>query len=155
MTIIYQNDSFDQSNIFSYPNNTPGSKVHGANMGSIWVLPAPDGPHVGPINLAIRDSIGWTYTIHANYHSCGSRIIVSSCSLVLAIFIHIHCLLGNHIITQLSVKLIHWGRDKFAAFSRTTFWNAFSRMKMYELCLRFHWPSFLRSQSTIFQHWFR
>ena len=32
----------------------PGSKVHGANMGPIWVLSAPDGPHVGPMNLAIR-----------------------------------------------------------------------------------------------------
>ena len=32
----------------------PESKVHRANMGPTWVLPAPDGPHVGPINLAIR-----------------------------------------------------------------------------------------------------
>ena len=30
------------------------SKVHGANMGPIWVLSAPDGPHVDPINIAIR-----------------------------------------------------------------------------------------------------
>ena len=32
----------------------PDSKVHGANMGPTLVLPAPDGPHVGPMNLAIR-----------------------------------------------------------------------------------------------------
>ena len=32
----------------------PDSKVHGANMGPIWLLSAPDGPHVGPRNLAIR-----------------------------------------------------------------------------------------------------
>ena len=32
----------------------PDSKVHGANMGPTWVLSAPDGPHVGPMNLAIR-----------------------------------------------------------------------------------------------------
>ena len=31
------------------------SKVHGANMGPTWVLTAPDGPHFGPMNLAIRD----------------------------------------------------------------------------------------------------
>ena len=31
------------------------SKVHGANMGPTWVLSAPDAPHVGPMNLAIRD----------------------------------------------------------------------------------------------------
>ena len=36
-------------------NNNPDSKVHGANMGRTWVLTAPDGPHVGPTNLAIRD----------------------------------------------------------------------------------------------------
>ena len=29
------------------------SKVHWANMGPTWVLSAPDGPHVGPMNLAI------------------------------------------------------------------------------------------------------
>ena len=32
----------------------PDNKVHGANMGPTWVLSAPDGPHVGPMNLAIR-----------------------------------------------------------------------------------------------------
>ena len=36
-------------------DNVPDSKVHGANMGPTWVLSAPDGPHVCPMNLAIRD----------------------------------------------------------------------------------------------------
>ena len=31
----------------------PDSKVHGANMGPIWILSVPEGPHVGPLNLAI------------------------------------------------------------------------------------------------------
>ena len=31
----------------------PDSKVHGANKGPIWVLSAPDGTHVGPMNFAI------------------------------------------------------------------------------------------------------
>ena len=35
----------------------PDSKVHEANMGPNWVLSASDGPHVGPMKLAIR-SIG-------------------------------------------------------------------------------------------------
>ena len=34
----------------------PDSKVHGANMECTWVLSAPDGPHVGPTNLAIREA---------------------------------------------------------------------------------------------------
>ena len=37
----------------------PDSKVHGANMVPTWVLSAPDGPHVGPTDLAIRDIVDW------------------------------------------------------------------------------------------------
>ena len=33
----------------------PDSKAHGANMGPTWVLSAPGVPHIGPMNLAIRD----------------------------------------------------------------------------------------------------
>ena len=44
-------DMFHQSTSqWNYPDN----KVHGANMGPTWVLSAPDGPHVGPVILAIR-----------------------------------------------------------------------------------------------------
>ena len=32
----------------------PDSKVNRANMGPTWVLSAPDGPHVDPMNLDIR-----------------------------------------------------------------------------------------------------
>ena len=35
-------------------DNYPDSKVHGVNMGPTWNLWAPDGPHVGPMNLAIK-----------------------------------------------------------------------------------------------------
>ena len=35
----------------------PDAKVHGANMGPIWVLSDPDGPHVGPMNLVIRATL--------------------------------------------------------------------------------------------------
>ena len=31
------------------------NKVDEANLGPTWVLSAPDGPHVGPMNFAIRD----------------------------------------------------------------------------------------------------
>ena len=40
--------------IFNIAN--PDSKVHGAHMGPIWVMSAPNGPHVGPMNLAIREA---------------------------------------------------------------------------------------------------
>ena len=51
--------------------------------------------------------------------------------------------------------LTHWGRDKMAAISQTTFSNPFSWMKIFEFRLKFHWSLFLRFQLTIFQHWFR
>ena len=35
--------------------NIPDSKVHGANMGSIWGRQDPGGAHVGPMNFAIWD----------------------------------------------------------------------------------------------------
>ena len=35
--------------------NTPDSKVHGANMGPIWGWEDPGGPHVSPMNYAIWD----------------------------------------------------------------------------------------------------
>ena len=36
-------------------HHIPDSKVHGGNMGPTWVPSAPDGPRVGPMNLAIGD----------------------------------------------------------------------------------------------------
>ena len=41
-----------------YCSNNPDSKVHGANMVPTWVLSAPDGPHVGPMNLTIKEWAG-------------------------------------------------------------------------------------------------
>ena len=51
--------------------------------------------------------------------------------------------------------LTHWGRERMAAISHTTFLNAFSWMKIYEFRLKFHWSLFPRVQLTIFHYWFR
>ena len=40
--------------MFRKNKDYPDINVHGANMGPTWVLAAPDGPQVGPMNLAIR-----------------------------------------------------------------------------------------------------
>ena len=37
----------------------PDSNVSGASMGPTWVLSAPDGPHVCPMDFAIRDAMLW------------------------------------------------------------------------------------------------
>ena len=48
---VYYPDTKPFSNwLWAFPDN----KVHGANMWPTWVLSAPNGPHVGPMNLAIR-----------------------------------------------------------------------------------------------------
>ena len=51
---------FQQYTCLSIFDNVPDSKVHGAHMGPTWVLSAPDGPHVGPMNLAIRGTWTWS-----------------------------------------------------------------------------------------------
>ena len=33
----------------------PDSNIHGAKMGPAWVLSAPGGSHVGPMNVVIRE----------------------------------------------------------------------------------------------------
>ena len=57
----------------------PDSKVHGANMRPTWVLSAPDGPHVGPMNLAIIVvSLSSHHNWHVNYPSPSASWFISS-----------------------------------------------------------------------------
>ena len=44
----------DRETLEYFELGDPDNKVHGANMGPTWVLSVPDGPHVGPMNLAVR-----------------------------------------------------------------------------------------------------
>ena len=46
------NSSLWKPRIHLSPQSIPENKVHGDNMGPTWVLLAPGGPHVGPINPA-------------------------------------------------------------------------------------------------------
>ena len=43
---------------------------------------------------------------------------------------------------------------KISTSSKTTFWNGFSWVKMYQFRLDFYWNLFLGTQLTISQHWF-
>ena len=53
----------------------PDCKIHGDNMGPTWVLSAPDGPHVGPMNFAI---IGGCFTCSLEFcRGCNSLIVLS------------------------------------------------------------------------------
>ena len=53
--------------LFIYPHSFPDSKVHGTDIGLTWVLSAPDGPNVGPMNFAIR--VG--YDLQNKTEGCG------------------------------------------------------------------------------------
>ena len=76
----------------------PDSKVHGANMGPTWVLSAPCGPHVGPINLAVRAAIQqekgrtrvWTFRVSlVIYHKVNTSTVgfnVVLCHLIHLLF---------------------------------------------------------------------
>ena len=61
--------TFPQIYTFFVPNIYPDSKVHGANTGPNWVLSAPNWPHVGPMNLAIRDKVKLTQFSHEKQQS--------------------------------------------------------------------------------------
>ena len=103
VTKICQNDRSvsDTAGVTPVPDWTdtsPDSKVHGANMGPTWLLSAPDGPHVGPMNLAIRVLLQQQYTQnittestkkHASFHDAnlvvdGSTgiVIITTCSAI-------------------------------------------------------------------------
>ena len=57
------------------PRTYHDSKVHGANMGPIWVRQDPGGPHVGPMNFAMwvtvpghyRDSAEWRVMFESKF----------------------------------------------------------------------------------------
>ena len=59
----------------------PDSKVHGANIGPTWVLSAPDGPHVGPMNLVIWDLIRFALT-GFNQLTCDNNDLVPEAAVI-------------------------------------------------------------------------
>ena len=75
LTVRYQTDSsiffIKMQSVYTYPDKN----VHLAYMGPTWVLSAPGGPHVGPMNLTIRAyfhnySSIHTYWLHRYIHPC-------------------------------------------------------------------------------------
>ena len=48
-----------------YQSRYPDSKIHVVAMGPTWDLTAPDGPHIGPVTLAIRVGLVHPYYIPA------------------------------------------------------------------------------------------
>ena len=67
----------------------PDSKVHGANVGPTWVLSAPDGPHVGPMNIATRapyrppTRMCGAYFGSLKYNLCSAVVSLMLCAITL------------------------------------------------------------------------
>ena len=55
--IIAASTLYEYMSIIATLSYNQDGKVHGANVGPTWVLAAPDGPHVGSMNLAIREGL--------------------------------------------------------------------------------------------------
>ena len=69
----------------------PDNKVHGAHMGPTWVLSAPDGPHVGPMNLSCYQGLSelmstWYYKEYFGCFRQRKWHCIHSCSKVIGIF---------------------------------------------------------------------
>ena len=62
---------------------------------------------------------------------------------------------SKNIPTSAPEELTHWARDKMADIFQTTYWNAFSWIKILEFRIQFDWNLFLRVQFTIIHHRFR
>ena len=85
--------------------------------------------------------------------SCDSPVNRSGCflwvqSIISILPFQLLCCIHHHAST-------HWGWDKMATISQTTFSNTFSWMKIYKFRFEFHWHLFLIIQLTISQLWFR
>ena len=65
-------------------NSSADSKDHGANMGPTWALSAPDGPHVGPMNLAIRECTAHTSPVRTR---CGKSLWVPRLTNILILYL--------------------------------------------------------------------
>ena len=88
-------------------NTIPDSKVHGANMGPTCVLLTPDGPHVGPMNLGIRDST--TEKIFYQFSSTTTKKCITEATFTAnppnCLVYHCMILLVRYILLSVSLRL--------------------------------------------------
>ena len=68
------------SNLYCLYWLTHNSKVHRANMGPIWVLSVPDGPHVGPMNHGDGCEV-WRFSNISQKHVIQGKFIKSILSI--------------------------------------------------------------------------
>ena len=74
-----ETDDMNERDCSRFEFKVPDNKVRVANMGPTWVLAAPGGPHVGPMNLAIRGNL-WADILYCTtiQHSCITHYIATN-----------------------------------------------------------------------------
>ena len=93
----------------------PDSKVHGANMGPTWVLSAPGGPHVGPMNFAIRVACYFSMNGTCRWIPIILSSSVISVSTPDCFCVMIYCILADichrHGVSQITIACCCGGRN--------------------------------------------
>ena len=140
-------------------------------MGPTWILLAPNGPHDGPMNLAINNILHTFYPspfnpIIISIIKCGMKLLILFSNFNGAIWgwrcYFISYFTGDYL-SLLGLKLISickrglWSfyhfeakMEEMDAIFQTTNSNAFSWMKICKFWLKFCWSLFPRVQLTIF-----
>ena len=121
-------------------------KLHHENRTRIWQYGQDKSKH-----SKIRNIFPWLYSIL----SSKSHIVGFIMPLQTLRPVGLVCTRSTSIANLPSLIKTHWGRDKTADISQTTFSNVFSSKQMFEFRSKFHWSLLLRVQLTKFQHCFR
>ena len=120
----------------------PGCKFHVANMGPIWVLSAPDGPHVGHMNLAIRVSMADTYLV-----AISSTVLIFAAVSILCWLTHRICAMileykqFEYFLIILNLNIWIQNRIRvhyFRSLCLSKVWTA-QQMLVYLLCSQYFW----------------
>ena len=87
----------------------PDNMVHGANMGPTRVLSAPCGPHVGPMNLAIRVVSSPVDALKCNTAKPAAGIIPKiNCGMILSKFRRLYMYMFS---IEFWIKRVFWVTD--------------------------------------------
>ena len=96
-------------NMLTRFNVFPDNKVHGANMEPTWVLSAPDLPHVGPMNLAIRVDTHMRQWSGPLFHIHNSLLHI--CRTAISVQIHFPFKLNWKKISQIHISPSAWNHS--------------------------------------------
>ena len=157
----------------------PDSKIHVANMGPTWVLSAPGGPRVGPMNLAVRGGLFTSFVTFrfstrtkpqcvpfshfCSTWACLTDILRPQVCLNIVNIPKLWTLQWNHCHREVYVVSL---TSPPSSNELDTWRPRRNRRQLADDCIiyiflnenvfrfKFHWSLFQRVRLTIFPHWF-